>query len=83
MGIFSTWSQNRAEEKDKKSYRSGYDLAAGWLLRGERTIGDIENMADTSSAFSEGRYAKSFDRGMRDAVSKLLAVGAIEDTRVY
>lgn len=83
MGMIRNWLDKRAAAKAKDQYKEGYNLAAGWLLRNERTVKEVEDMSDNSSAFGEGNVSRSFDRGMSDALTKLLAVGAIEDTRVH
>lgn len=79
---WKVWSENRAAVAIQRSYRSGYDYAAGALLRREKNPAELEAQYDTADAFGENARAKAFDRGMRDAVNVILTLGFVRDNRV-
>lgn len=68
-------------EKNKKAYEHGYDYAAGSLLRGEKTAYELEVEADTPAEWNLDQEHKSFDRGINEAIDKLITLGIVEDTR--
>lgn len=71
----------RKLKKNKEAYDHGYDYAAGSLLRGEKTAYELEVEADTPSEWNLDEEHRSFDRGINDAVDKLISLGIVKDTR--
>lgn len=57
-----------------RSYRDGYDYAAGSLLRKEETPRTLEEAIDMNP--------NDFDRGMNDAIKEVIRLGVVEDNRM-
>ncbi len=62
--------QQAKEAKQKEQFNSGYDWAAGSLLRGDLTVAFVEDKADYSF---DGNYSY-FDAGASKAVIKLTEI---------
>lgn len=73
------------KEKENKrirdAYNHGYDYAAGCLLREEKTPYGLEVEADTPSEWNMHEEHRAFDRGIIDAVDKLVHYGLFVDNR--
>lgn len=72
--LIGNWRKLHSE----KRYREGYDYAAGALLRGEETAKTLSNYLLEAHAFNQHNI---FDRGVEDAMLKLIRLKAIEDDR--
>jgi hypothetical protein len=63
----------RKEMKDNKSYKDGFDYAAGSILRKEKTPYVLD---------SEQTNDSPFDKGMNDAIRELVRLGLVKDDRI-
>jgi len=69
-GIMFKWLSGD-KGTNKVQYNSGYNYAAGTLLREERTVEDLTMCFDDSEL-------DPFDQGMLDAINKLEEIGFIK-----
>lgn len=67
----SNYRKKKKEKSKKEQYNTGYDYAAGKLLRNECTPLELESYIDYDP----------FDYGMIDAINKLCDLGVVEDNR--
>lgn len=75
--MIKAWLQRRWLSRHRSLYKSGYDWAAGTILREESTPAGIET-----------RYCNTFDHnafddGAEEAVDRLVFLGAVKDDRSY
>lgn len=75
------WMQQRQQRALIAAHNSGYDYAAGALLRNELTPAELAVQYITADTWSEGGTSRAFDRGMREAVDKLVSLGVVYDNR--
>lgn len=75
--------KNKEKEVNEKAYVSGYDWAAGKLLRKEMTPSQVEAQCDTSSVFHEGAMMKAFDTGAQHAIDVLVDAGVVDEDRSF
>ena len=69
------WFKKRKERYIKKLYKDGYDAAAGFLLRKEKSPMELTIMIDY------GDY-NPYVKGWHDAIEDLIALGVVKDNRV-
>ena len=69
------WFQKRKQLIERSQYNSGYDYAAGALLRGDKTPFelDVEQVCENRS---------SFDYGMDAAIREVVHFGIAKDDRI-
>lgn len=65
------------EASRKAAYERGYNFAAGALLRGEESVRSLEERV--YSPFPQNEQANEFDRGVRDAIFRLVRANVVED----
>lgn len=68
----------RRARKAREHYIRGYDYAAGVLLRGEKTVTELEAEMPSDSTFGDLNPAYlAFSDGVDDACSKLVTTGVV------
>lgn len=72
---FLAWLQRRRTAREADKFDSGWNWAAGQLLRG-RSEDDVQNMIDTGSMLDDKPHA--FDIGARAAVNAHIAHAYLE-----
>lgn len=68
--MFKQWKKRREEKAAAETYRCGYDLAAGRLLRGEEPT---ELECEVDQARGTDTYTV-FDLGIEDALADFAAI---------
>lgn len=63
------WYDHGKVDRYKKAYKRGYDYAVGSLLRGEKTVQELEALA--SPVFKQSASATCFDNGVLDGIRHL------------
>ena len=69
------WLQKRRQKFKDSQYTSGYDYAAGALLRGDKTPIALD-------AEIIWEYRSQFDVGMQVAIANAIEAGLVKDDRV-
>lgn len=72
------WVNKLKARRKYRQYRDGYEFAAGALVYGDETPKTLSRYLLEAKAFGTISY---FDRGVEDAMSKLISLGAITDDR--
>jgi hypothetical protein len=72
--MLKQWLEKRRQTAYDRAYRSGYDWAAGSLLRGDHTPLGVEGVTYPPDG--------PFNLGASAATDRLVEVGAVEDDRL-
>lgn len=73
--IIENWCKRKEHKKYMRSFRNGYDYAAGELLRKEHTPISLES-------YFYGASMDNFDQGIRAAVQDAILQGLVKDDRL-
>lgn len=78
MGRLKSWIEKRKARREKRDYYAGYDWAAGSMLRGELTPGQVCDSCEQINPSQFGRGAVDATEAYADMLDEARTLGKIK-----